>query len=770
MNKHFIGALLASTCLVTLSGAGFQASAAAVPAAAVPVVADGIGGVVTGAKGPEAGVWVIAETRDLPTRFIKIVVTDDQGRFMLPQLPKANYQVWVRGYGLVDSKAVEGTLGKNLNLASVQAPDAKAAAQIYPSNYWEAMIHVPPESDFPGTGPKGNGISPTMITQQNWLTQLKNGCHQCHQIGDRTTRTLLDNSPEGWAERITKARGPGDQAFGDHGPDFSSDMQNRMTQFGRTRSLGMFADWTQRIAKGELPPEAPPRPAGVERNIVLTSWDWSNGRYDHDNVSTDRHDPTVNANGPVYGVIGYWGFVESLNPATNEMSEFGYKVTPNVKVEILPPDVLPDAFPHNPMIDRNGELWLTDLGHAGAPRPNAAPPVPKAAYCTDPANKFAKYYPQPGNATTTIVHYDPKAKKIEGIPMCNGLHHLMFASDRKTLFFSGGGSVNGSSVASWADIDVWAQTHDAQKTVGWCPMVLDTNSTNPSKVAGISEVSITPDRMQWNEPARTGGGGNDPEGTGGGARPPAVAPAPFDPKKDTRVNGSLYGIDADISDGSMWAVKTSPFPTGIVRFHPGTNPPETCKTEFYEPTKLPDGKTYEAFNARGMSVDSKGVAWVGYANGRLGKLERSKCKVMSGPKVADGQQCPEGWTYYDTPGPKMAGVKTGSADFHYLMWVDLHDTLGLGKDVPIVTGSNSDSLLAFDTKTEKFNVLRVPYPMDFHTRGMDGRIDDVKAGWKGKGVFATYASQPVWHQEGGEDAATGPQLVKFQVRPDPLAY
>src|SRR5262245_66108336 len=74
-----------------------------------PVIdADDIGGVVSSEKGPEAGVWVVAETTDLPTRFARIVVTDDQGRYVVPDLPKASYQVWVRGYGLVDSKPVPG--------------------------------------------------------------------------------------------------------------------------------------------------------------------------------------------------------------------------------------------------------------------------------------------------------------------------------------------------------------------------------------------------------------------------------------------------------------------------------------------------------------------------------------------------------------------------------------------------------------------------------------------------------------------------------------
>src|SRR6201995_5379182 len=67
---------------------------------APPVGPNAMGGVVMGPKGPEAGVWVIAETNDLPTKYVKIVVTDDQGRYVIPDLPKATYDVWVRGYGL----------------------------------------------------------------------------------------------------------------------------------------------------------------------------------------------------------------------------------------------------------------------------------------------------------------------------------------------------------------------------------------------------------------------------------------------------------------------------------------------------------------------------------------------------------------------------------------------------------------------------------------------------------------------------------------------
>ena len=97
-------------------------------AQAVSVDADDIGGVVTGPNGPEAGVWVIAETGDLPTRFARIVVTDDQGRYLIPDLPRASYDVWVRGYGLVDSPKSKASPGRLLQLTAIPAPSAKAAA------------------------------------------------------------------------------------------------------------------------------------------------------------------------------------------------------------------------------------------------------------------------------------------------------------------------------------------------------------------------------------------------------------------------------------------------------------------------------------------------------------------------------------------------------------------------------------------------------------------------------------------------------------------
>src|SRR5438876_3533818 len=152
---------------------------------------DDIGGVVTGLRGPEAGVWVIAETRSTPTRVIKSVVTDDQGRYLVPDLPSGEYDVWVRGYGLVDSPKVKTTPGKIVNLKAVPAPNEKAAAEYYPPIHWLAMAKMPDKSQFPGTGHNGNGINEKLTSQQAFLREFKtDGCFHCHAVGGKATRTI----------------------------------------------------------------------------------------------------------------------------------------------------------------------------------------------------------------------------------------------------------------------------------------------------------------------------------------------------------------------------------------------------------------------------------------------------------------------------------------------------------------------------------------------------------------------------------------------------
>src|SRR5687767_14489026 len=188
--SHWYAGAAAIVLTISLAGARGR-NEAAQQGQAPRIDSDDIGGVVTGSGGPEAGVWVIAETRDLPTGFRRIVVTDDRGRYVVPDLPKANYDVWVRGYGLVDSPKTQAAPGRNLNLTAVPAPDARAAAQYYPSNYWFSLLRVPAVSEFPGTGPTGNGINANLKSQGQFLRLLKtDSCWSCHQLGNKATREI----------------------------------------------------------------------------------------------------------------------------------------------------------------------------------------------------------------------------------------------------------------------------------------------------------------------------------------------------------------------------------------------------------------------------------------------------------------------------------------------------------------------------------------------------------------------------------------------------
>src|SRR5436309_9550244 len=231
------------SCLVaglTIAGCLLAISTPLEAQTAVAIDADDIGGVVTGPHGPEAGVWVIAETRDLPTRYAKMVVTDDQGRYVVPDLPKAKYKVWVRGYGLIDSPKLDGEPGKQLNLRAVPAPNEAAAAQYYPAIYWYSMLKIPDASQF-----GGKSSIPEKLTQIDWLKQVKNiGCIGCHQLGQLSTRTIpaafgeFKSGEEAWMRRVQSGQS-GEQ------------MTNQLAgQFGGA-PFKYYGEWTDRIAKGE---------------------------------------------------------------------------------------------------------------------------------------------------------------------------------------------------------------------------------------------------------------------------------------------------------------------------------------------------------------------------------------------------------------------------------------------------------------------------------------------------------------------------------------
>jgi hypothetical protein len=695
--------------------------------AAVAIDGDDIGGVVTSASGPESGVWVIAETRDTPTPIRKIVVTDDAGRYLVPDLPKGRYNVWVRGYGLVDSPKVQATPGKRVALTAVAAPNARAAAEYYPANYWYSLLQPPPASDFPGTGPSGNGWAENLRSQAALIGQIAiSGCLSCHQLGTKATREFpaalgtFKNHVDGWERRIQSGQSG---AF----------MSNSLSRLGRKRTLQMFADWTQRIADGELPP-VPPRPRGTERSLVVTQWDWApDGHwFVHDNLSTDKRNPTLNANGLVWGVPEYSSdIILALNPRTN--------VTTEMRAPVLDPKApMPWTWtqdstqpspawgeepvfasktaPHSLQMDEAGRVWVTSAVRG----PEQLNPICKAGSTHPSASK----YPINASGERNLSVYDPATKAWTPIDTCFNTHHVGIDRDGK-LWFSLSGPV-----LAYFDTKQWLKTKDTYASQGWMPFVLDTNGN------GKQDAFVGP---------------NDP----------------VDPTKDKRISTGAYGVIPNLADGSIWVVQASAAPGAILRVVPGPNPPETALTEYYE---LPLGNpkaSVQAFGTRGIDIDRNGVLWLGTGSGHMASFDRRKCRVLNGP-TATGQHCLEGWTFSQQPGPNFKGVQTpGTSDGNYYTFVDQFGTMGLGDDIPISIGDNSDSLKAFVPSTGEHLVLRVPYPLGFHAKGMDGRIDDPKAGWKGRGLWTAYAGQVMWHIEGGKGQVN--KLMRFQIRPSPLA-
>jgi len=687
----------------------------------VRIDSDDIGGVVTSAKGPEAGVWVIAETTDLPTKYAKIVVTDDRGRYVVPDLPKANYSVWVRGYGLVDSPKVQTAPGKMVNLTAVVAPNARAAAEYYPASYWYSLLKPPDKSEFPGTGPNGNGISPNMKSQAQFLELIKtDSCWSCHQLGTKATREIpkslgsFDSPVKAWERRIQSGQAGGGMVGG-------------IGQMGKERALAMFADWTSRIAAGELPP-APPRPQGAERNVVITELDWAGPKvYLHDEIATDKRNPTVNANGLLYGA-------PELSTDNIPVIDPVHFTTSSVKMPVRDPQTPAPGKPlqpspywgdeaiwdsqanmHNPMFDEKGQVWFTSVIR----------PPDNPSFCKEgSSHPSAKLFPV-NRSGRQLAMYDPKSKQFTLIDTCFGTHHLQFAEDANhTLWTSSGG---GGDVVGWLNVKMFEETHDEQKSQGWTALVLDTN--------------------------------------GNGKRDDYVEPnQPVDPAKDKRISGSFYGVTVSPADGSIWGSMLG-FPGRIARINPGPHPPETALSEVYELPWNNQNAKVQGFSPRGLDIDRKGVVWTVLASGHFASFDRRKCKVLNGP-TATGQHCPEGWTLYPFPAPQLKGVTdSGSAEASYYDWVDQFDTFGLGADVPIATGNGEDGLMAL--VNGKWVVLRVPYPIGFFAKGLDGRIDDAKAGWKGKGLWSTYATRAVFHMEGGK--GTTSKVLHFQLRPDPLA-
>src|SRR5438552_2627105 len=713
-NALYLGVVAVAIAAVW-AGSAVTLSAQQPARGAVPIDGDDIGGVVTGVNGPEAGVWVIAETMDLPTKFARIVVTDDQGRYVVPDLPKARYQVWVRGYGLVDSPRIDAMPGKQLNLRAVPAPYAAAAAKCSPAIYGYSMMKIPPAQDFGATTD-----IPKDVTQELWRRRMNNtDCIGCHQLGQESTRTIpaafgqFKSGAEAWGRRV---------ASGQTGEL----MMNRLAvQLGGV-PFKYFGDWTDRIAKGELPKHKPPRPQGVERNVVISSWEWhTEKQYLHDLIASDRRNPTVNAYGPLYGSPEYsTDNMPILDPKTSKVTFFRMPVQDPEMPESLGPGHAASVKPlqpspywgdeklwdtrannHNSMFDKQGRVWMA-ANVRGRDNP---------AFCRKGSNHpSAKVFPLDQSSRQVAV-LDPKTMKYSFVDTCFGTHHPQFGYDAdNTLWLSGTGPV-----AGWVNTKVFDETGDAAKAQGWSPFILDIN--------------------------------------GNGKRDEYVEPnQPTDPAKDKRIvpGSGPYAVMPHPTDGSIWyTVGVFGGPPGFLRFDP--------KTGLSEVYNVPA----PAFGIRGGDIDKNGVAWGSASSGHLVSFDRRKCKgPLNGPN-ATGNHCPEGWSFYQYPGPGFEGLGENSAESSYYTWVDQHNTLGLGENIPMSAANLNDGFVAL--KDGKMILLRIPYPMGFYAKGFDGRIDDPKADWKGRGLWSTHGDRTPWLMETGKGSK--PRAVHIQLRPNPLA-
>lgn len=624
---------------------------------------DGIAGRVVNVTGAgEAGVWVVAETADLPTHYRKIVVTDDEGRFLLPALPPARYSLWVRGYGLKDSLPQHATRGEVVTLDVFGATDARDAAKVLPANYWFSLYEPP----------SGSHVPAPFTSQDHWIAQMKLGCMLCHQLGGDITRIWPREAD--W-DVIWKRAG---------------NMDRSADRNGREALAKSLAAWNARIAAGEVPP-MPPRPSGAERNVVVTQWEWGRkDSYIHDEIATDKRNPTLYPYGKVYGVDIGQDKLWALDPVTHKVTSYdiptrnGFNTPWNLHAFQSWNVYVNPANPHNPMMDDTGKVWMTTQIRAESPadRPKFTKHVLTAdveGISDDMAETLAE---DEGNHHRQLGYFDTKTEKFVLIDTAYGTHHLQFDWQGRLW-------TTGDSVAL--------------------------GMFDPSKFDA-----------------------DDPEGTEGAAQ---TAWVKVDRATRKSLSGGGYGIIVSPVDGSVW--RASPAADGpgnkIMKFDP--------KVRTFTDYPLPP----PARGPRGIDATTDGTLWFGTGSGHLGRFD---------PRT-------ERFTYWESPGPKLkgTGAGTGSADFHYYIWVDQFDTLGMGKDKVILTGTNSDSLLVFDPAAETFTVLRVPYPLGMFHRGLDGRIDDPDGGWKGRGLWVNYGGDPIRFTE---KTAIG-YISQIQFRPHPLA-
>ena len=356
------------------------------------------------------------------------------------------------------------------------------------------------------------------------------------------------------------------------------------------------------------------RPQGVERNIVVTTWEWGDPKkYLHDLIASDRRNPTVNAYGPLYGSPEYsTDVMPILDPKTHKVTTFKMPVRDADTPEALGPGHAAQAKPmapspywgdekiwdtkannHNAMFDKKGRVWMA-ANVRGMDNP---------AFCKKGSDHpSAKVFPL-DRSSRQVTMLDPKTMKYTFVDTCFGTHHPQFGYDANdTLWLSGTGPV-----AGWVNTKMFDETGDAAKSQGWSPFILDTNANGK--------------RDEFVEPNQ-----------------------PVDPAKDKRIvpGSGPYAVMPSPVDGSIWyTVGVFGGTPAVLRFDPATGLSEVFNVP------LP------AYGIRGGDIDKNGVVWASLASGHLAQLRPPQVQGSAQRTERDRRSLPRGLVVLPVSGPRL---------------------------------------------------------------------------------------------------------------------
>ncbi len=581
------------------------------------------------------------------------------------------------------------------------------------------MLKIPGADQF-----GGHSDIPDKVKQTDWLNTMKNnGCIGCHQLGGLATRTLpkglgeFKTSEEAWARRVQS---------GQAGPL----MVNLIAGDLASTPIKYFAEWTDRIAEGELPKNKPQRPQGIERNVVITTWDWADDKhYLHDEISTDKRNPTVNGYGPLFGSPEYaTDIIPILDPVKNSVTKFHAPVRdPDMPFSLGPghaaalKPLAPSPYwgneqiwdthinNHNSMMDEKGRLWLAAASRG----------VKDPDFCGKGSDlPSAKLFPLEASQRQ-LAMLDPKTMKYTFVDTCFTTHHLQFGFDKNnTLWTSSGG---GGGVVGWLNTKKFLETGDA---------------------AQVARLDRAHRRHFRRRPARRIHRARQAARAGQGhAHRPGVLCDHAEP-------GRRHGVGHAARQSRRGRPPQSRHQSAGDRARRNLQ----CRVTRLRPARRRHrlAKAWSGCRWR-AAISAASIA----ANAKARSTART-------PPAISVRKAGRSTNIRDRASKVSAITRPSSS---YYTWVDQHNTLGLGNDVPVSTGNLNDGLIAY--ADGKMITMKVPYPTGFYAKGLDGRIDDPKIGWKGRGLWTSSGDRVPWHQEGG--LGMTPMAVHFQIRPSPLA-